>query len=104
MHFLGADEHNPPTTITPELHRRLLDALLQSRAWLAVFMITDVLLTKQRFNQPGSSGESNWSERLDRPLAAYEADAEFGPRIRMLTELIERSHRLPARRGKALPV
>ncbi len=104
MRFLGRDDHNPPTTITPELYRSLLEALLQSKAWLAVFMITDILLTKQRFNQPGSSGESNWSERLDRTLSAYEVDAEFGPRIRMFTELIERSHRLPAKHGKALPV
>jgi 4-alpha-glucanotransferase len=104
MHFLGRDDQSPPNTVTAELHRSLLEALLKSRAWMAVFMITDILLTKQRFNQPGSSGESNWSERLDLTLDAYEASPEFGPRIKMLSELIGRSGRVPVMRGQAVAI
>jgi len=104
MRFLGRDDQNPPAEITPDLHGSLLEALLQSRAWLAVFMITDILLSKQRFNQPGSSGESNWSERLALTLDAYEASPEFGPRIKMFADLIGRSGRVPVRRGQAVAI
>ena len=58
-------------------------------------MITDLLATRQRFNQPGSTGEANWSQRLDRELTAYDADDRFAAKINLFATLIKKGHRLP---------
>ena len=58
-------------------------------------MITDLLGTTQRFNEPGLSGDSNWSQRLEKTLASYAEDVEFAPKIRLFKEMIERTHRAP---------
>jgi 4-alpha-glucanotransferase len=63
-------------------------------------MITDLLGTTQRFNEPGLSGEDNWSQRLAKPLADYEADAEFAPKIKLFQELIEKTNRLAQSKKK----
>lgn len=96
MRFLCLDENHPPKHWTESLHQSFFRCLLDSPCWLAMFMITDVLGTQQRFNQPGSSSESNWSQRLDSPLHAFADNKEFGPRIKMLQQSIADSHRLPA--------
>jgi 4-alpha-glucanotransferase len=49
----------------------------------------------QRFNEPGLSGDYNWSQRLDRPLQKYSEDPVFGARIRYFKELINQTHRAP---------
>lgn len=95
MRFLDLDEENPPRQLTAELHQRFLQVLLESPSWLTVLMITDLLGTRQRFNEPGMSGESNWSQRLDGLLSELEADSEYGRNIRYFSELIERTGRAP---------
>ncbi len=95
MKFLGLDENNPPLVFTQEVHHALLKALLESKAWLCVLMITDLLGIKVRFNEPGISGDSCWSQRLDRRLADYEEDAEFEQPIKWFARLIEKTDRQP---------
>lgn len=95
MRFLGRDPETPPTTFSPELHRNFLDVLLQSHFWLAVLMITDLIGTTQRFNEPGISGESNWSQRLDCPLAELKQKPEFKEAIDYFSQLIAKSGREP---------
>lgn len=95
MQFLGLDENNPPSSFSAELHAQMLEVLLETPCWLAVLMITDLLGTTQRFNEPGLSGDSNWSQRLEMTLAQYADDAEFAPKIRLFKEMIERTHRAP---------
>lgn len=46
------------------VHARLLEALFRSNSWVAVCMITDLLAREERFNVPGTSADSNWSQRL----------------------------------------
>ena len=86
--WLGMNPEEMPRTFTVDLHRRFMEVLLQTPCWLAVFMITDLFGTRQRYNEPGSSGASNWSQRLDRSLASYRDDSEAGPRIAACTNLI----------------
>lgn len=95
MRFLELDEDNPPRQLTRNLHQRLLQVLLESPSWLTVLMVTDLLATRQRFNEPGLSGESNWSQRLDSQLNELEKDSEYGQSIRYFGELIERTGRAP---------
>jgi 4-alpha-glucanotransferase len=88
MRFLGWDEHNPPRHFTPELHEAFVRTLVETPCWLAVFMITDILGTTQRFNQPGSSSESNWSQRLEMSLEKYAVDLTRGRNIRAVAAAI----------------
>jgi len=95
MHFLGEDETDPPTTFSDDLHRSMLRNLLETPCWLALVMITDLLGTTQRFNEPGLSGDSNWSQRLDRPIKQYGEDSQYGPKIRYFGDLIKETGRTP---------
>ncbi|SDU10679.1 4-alpha-glucanotransferase [Verrucomicrobium sp. GAS474] len=91
--WLGMDPIEMPRTFTPQLHARFMEVLLQTPCWLAVFMITDLFGSRQRFNEPGSSGASNWSQRLDRSLSAYRDDPDSGARIAACTRLISATGR-----------
>jgi 4-alpha-glucanotransferase len=95
MRFLRLDDNAPPKTFTPELHVAFMDALIGSPSWLVVFMITDLLAINKRFNQPGSFGESSWSERLDKPLSWYQHNAPFKQAINQFSRLVKQYGRLP---------
>ncbi|MFA6559125.1 MAG: 4-alpha-glucanotransferase, partial [Candidatus Obscuribacterales bacterium] len=88
MVFLGMDEDAPPESFTPELHRRMIEVLMECPSWLAILMISDLFGVSQRFNEPGISGDSNWSQRLDRTLAEYEADAQYSQAIKWLDQAV----------------
>jgi 4-alpha-glucanotransferase len=45
--------------------------LLACNSWIAVFMVTDLFGTSQRFNVPGAVTDSNWSERIERPVREW---------------------------------
>ena len=77
----------PCITAFEDVHEKLLGALLESNSWLATIMITDVFGTSQRFNVPGAVSESNWSQRLARPISEWERDETLraaGERVRRL--------------------
>lgn len=93
MRLFGLDEEKPPEQFTEELHETFIVKLFESPCWLAVFMITDLLATTQRFNQPGMSGEACWTERLEMKLQDFEADPVFGPRIKRYRDAIVASER-----------
>ncbi|HEY9790546.1 MAG TPA: 4-alpha-glucanotransferase [Candidatus Obscuribacterales bacterium] len=95
MRFLSLDENNPPGEYSPELHRAFLKSLLETPCWLVVLMITELLSTQERFNQPGTSGESNWSRRLDHSLDWYEKNEPFSDRVAMFRQLVKETRRLP---------
>jgi 4-alpha-glucanotransferase len=104
MKFLGIKTDTPPLELTPELHNVFLTTLLETPCWLTVLMITDLLGTKQRFNEPGMSGEDNWSQRLAKPLEEYEKDPQFGGKIKTFEELIGKTNRTPVAQKKAAAV
>ncbi len=97
MKFLGLDEISPPAHFTPELHKRMIEVLMDSPSWLAILMISDLFGSTQRFNEPGIAGDSNWSQRLDRSLADYEKDPEYAQPIAWLEQAIAKSDRYAAR-------
>jgi 4-alpha-glucanotransferase len=66
-----------------EVHQPLLEGLLRCNSWMAVFMVTDLFGTAQRFNVPGAVSESNWSERISLPVKDWGKD-------RRLSLLIEK--------------
>jgi 4-alpha-glucanotransferase len=95
MRFLGENEHEPPVFFTEELHNAFLRTLLQANSCWTIFVISDILGVEWRFNAPGTATDDNWSQRLDRPLAAYLNDPVMGERFRFLSEQIAQTGRAP---------
>jgi 4-alpha-glucanotransferase len=94
MKFLGLDANEAPTEYTQNLQFAFFKALLQTPCWLAVLIITDLLGTKQRFNEPGLAGDYNWSQRLDQPIGNYETDGNYADKIRYFKKLIIETNRV----------
>lgn len=72
VRWTGRDENQVPRGFTPELHAAFCEKLLSSPAWLAIFMVTDVLGAEFRFNVPGPVAESNWTQRLPMRISELE--------------------------------
>ena len=81
------------TPYTDEIHERLLRALFQSNAWMAIYMITDLFAASQRFNVPGAVSESNWSQRLAQPIAAWSGDAALVAKMARIREIVRATGR-----------
>ncbi len=67
-------------------HQRFLAGLLECNSWMAIFMITDLFGTSQRFNVPGAVADSNWSERLDQPISAWEKDPALAASMKTFSQ------------------
>lgn len=97
--FLGLikekEEKEPPTFLTEELHEAFLRALMESNSCWTIFVISDILGLDLRFNQPGTATNDNWSQRLDRPLAAYRDDPVIGAKLKFLRKEVRKSKRVP---------
>ena len=78
---------------TDEVHERLLRALFESSAWMAIYMITDLFASSQRFNVPGAISESNWSQRLNDPVAAWRGDAALAAKMARIRGIIRATGR-----------
>ena len=72
MDFCGHPDIKLPQPFTPEIHEILLRGLFASNSWLVVHMITDIFGTVERFNVPGSIGDTNWTQRLPQPVASWD--------------------------------
>jgi 4-alpha-glucanotransferase len=100
MRFLGENEHEPPDTMNEKLHEAFLRTLLEARSCWTIFTIADIFGLDLRFNQPGTATDDNWSQRLDRPLAAYDKDPALSGKLRFLREEIEKTGRVPLAKEK----
>ena len=81
MRFLGENENEPPVFLTDKLHEAFIRTLLEARSCWTIFIISDILGVDWQFNKPGTATDDNWSQRLDRPLAAYLKDPVMGPKM-----------------------
>ncbi|MEM1059785.1 MAG: 4-alpha-glucanotransferase [Verrucomicrobiota bacterium] len=95
MRFLGWDDAHPPAEFTRDLHDALNRAALRTPCWLTVFMITDVIGSTQRFNQPGTSSDDNWTQRLDHSMEELENDPATRERVNRINQLILETGRRP---------
>ena len=76
-----------PSVYTPEIHAALCRRLLACPSWLAMFMVTDLLGDKQRFNVPGPMSESNWTERLPCEVRELGSDKDVAARLAAIGNL-----------------
>jgi 4-alpha-glucanotransferase len=72
---------------TPEVHQALLDLLAGAGSELVLFLIQDILGSKERINTPATVGAHNWTYRLPATVDELRAD----PAVRELTERLRRS-------------
>ena len=75
-HFADlSNEVVPP--FDDQIHAHLLKSLFRSNSWIAVCMITDLLAREERFNVPGTSADSNWSQRMHVTVENLVHDAKY---------------------------
>jgi 4-alpha-glucanotransferase len=81
--------------ITPyeEVHEKLIQGLCASNSWMAIYMITDLFASGQRFNVPGAISESNWSQRLFQPIAQWNEDSALVARMERVREILRATGR-----------
>jgi 4-alpha-glucanotransferase len=93
MAFAGLSGE-PPRHYTDRLHEAFLRALVQSKSWLAVVMITDLFAQSARFNTPGSSSPDNWSVRLGQTVSELDRDPALLAKTEMFARLAKESSRI----------
>ena len=69
--------HEPVPPFGEAVHAGLLAALFRSNSWVAICMITDLLAREERFNVPGTSAESNWSQRMHLTVEALAQEDKY---------------------------
>jgi 4-alpha-glucanotransferase len=72
---------------TPAVHRALVDLLSGSGSDLVLFLLQDILGTKERINTPSTVGAHNWTYRLPATVDELRAD----PGVFKLTEMVRKS-------------
>ena len=91
-HFAGCSDD----TLAPfddRIHARLLESLFRASSWIAICMITDLLAREERFNVPGTSTDSNWSQRMHLTVEEMTQDAACQRLSGELRAMLERSGR-----------
>jgi 4-alpha-glucanotransferase len=76
-----------------EVHEALLRGLFASNSWMAIYMITDLFATAQRFNVPGAVSGLNWSQRLLQPVAQWRENAALVAKMNRIREILRATGR-----------
>ncbi len=74
-------------TFSPAVHRAMVDLLCGAGSDLVLFLLQDILGTKERINTPATVGAHNWSYRL----AATTEELRADPGVFKLTEMVRKS-------------
>jgi 4-alpha-glucanotransferase len=72
---------------TPAVHEALVNLLSSAGSDLALFLMQDILGSKDRINTPATVGVHNWTYRLPATIAELRAD----PGVFKLTEMLRKS-------------
>ena len=74
-------------TFTPAVHQALVELLAGSGSDVVLFLLQDILGTKDRINTPATVGGHNWTYRLPATVDELKAD----PGVFKLTEMLRKS-------------
>lgn len=92
--FVGISAFGEKPDYLRDFYQPTLAALLQSNAWMALIMITDLLGRKDRFNVPGTAAESNWSRRLQMTVGRLSQSRTTKRRMKLVRSLLEEAGRI----------
>jgi 4-alpha-glucanotransferase len=93
MEFAGLRDREPPREFTDEVQEAFARAVLQSRSWLVIFLITDVFGWPARFNTPGSVAATNWSYRIEPTVSELDQDPILHRKAERFSRLARESGR-----------
>lgn len=79
-----------------DFYPAIMNALFKSNAWIAIVMMTDLLVRKERFNVPGTAGAGNWTRRLPETIAQMRGNSRTSRRMRLIRDLLTKSGRAPS--------
>jgi 4-alpha-glucanotransferase len=81
-------------SFTPEVHSALVAQICASGSELVLFLLQDVLGTRDRINTPGTTGASNWTYRLPAPVEDLARDPAVTAATSMVRHHLEQSGRI----------
>ncbi len=93
MDFAGLKNEEPEREFTSRFHEAFLSAVMQSNSWFVITMITDVFGHLSRFNVPGSTAATNWSNRLAETVSQLDKDPQLSLKAKMYSRLVKESGR-----------
>lgn len=96
MEFAALGGQEPPRGFTSALHEGILRAMMMSRSWLALAMLTDVFGLEGRFNVPGVAGGANWTFRMPCGVEEFERTEPFRAKGDMFERLVRETRRGPS--------
>ena len=91
--FAGLPAPDEQTDFARDFYPAMFRALFESKSWLAIVMITDLLGRKDRFNVPGTSADSNWTCRLHTTVARLGRGHALHRRLRIIRDLLTQTGR-----------
>ena len=77
-----------------DFYPAVMDALFRCNSWIAVVMITDLLVRKYRFNVPGTSANLNWTRRIQRSIAKLRSSRKERKRMQLIDGLLRKAGRV----------
>jgi 4-alpha-glucanotransferase len=78
---------------TPEVHTALVEQICAAGSELVLFLLQDVLGTRDRINTPGTTTAANWTYRLPAPVEDLARDPAVAAATAMVRERLQRSGR-----------
>ena len=77
-----------------DFYPALMEALFRCNSWIAIIMITDLLVRTYRFNVPGTKANLNWTRRIQRSIAKLHSSWKEQKRMALIHGLLEKTGRV----------
>jgi 4-alpha-glucanotransferase len=91
--FAGFKHTSESVDFEKDFYPAIMGALFNCESWIAMVMITDLLVRKYRFNVPGTASSGNWTRRMQRSISELRASKTEQRRMRLIRQLLEKSGR-----------
>jgi 4-alpha-glucanotransferase len=91
--FAGLNSKIDHLDFEKEFYPAIMEALFTCESWIAIVMITDLLVRKYRFNVPGTRANLNWTRRMQRSIAQLGSSRKEQKRMQLIHELLVKAGR-----------
>ncbi len=91
--FAGLNPKMDALDFEKDFYPAIMNALFRCESWIAMVMITDLLVRKYRFNVPGTKASLNWTRRMQRPVAELSFSRKEQKRMRLINDLLVKTGR-----------
>jgi len=91
--FAGLNSKMDALDFEKDFYPAIMNALFRCESWIAMVMITDLLVRKYRFNVPGTKASLNWTRRMQRSVAELSSSRKEQKRMRLINDLLVKTGR-----------